>query len=181
MYRIIAVILLCAACGVGTSSPPPGPADSVNRGVQAGCPDPNDPNVDYVSADPLACAAALFQCAPTQTTFNDTCGCGCLGPATPPPPPPPICPDASDPNVHYVAQTALACAAALFQCAATQTTFNDACGCGCIGPAAPACPNPADPKVHYVSQDVLGCAAALFQCTAAQTTFNDACGCGCID
>lgn len=184
MYRFIAAVLLCcAACGVGTAPPPEGGSDSVGKGVQASCPNPADPDVDYVSQDPLACAAAFFACAPTQTTFNDSCGCGCIGPAqqTPPPPPPPVCPDPADPNVHYVSQSVATCSVSLIGCAAGQTAFNDSCGCGCIGPVAPACPNPADPKVHYISQDPLKCAAILFQCNANQTSFSDGCGCGCID
>ncbi len=46
-----------------------------------GCPDPEDDEVHYVNEDPEACTTILFSCAPSQTTFNDACGCGCLGPA----------------------------------------------------------------------------------------------------
>jgi hypothetical protein len=34
-------------------------------------------------------------------------------------------------RVSYLSEDPLTCAAALFQCEAGQTTFNDACGCGC--------------------------------------------------
>jgi hypothetical protein len=92
------------------------------------------------------------------------------------------CPDPKDPKVHYVSDQVSTCAAALFSCSQTQTTFNDACGCGCIDqPAVSACPDPKDPKVHYISDQPLKCAAAFFMCSQAQTTFNDACGCGCVD
>ena len=52
----------------------------------------------------------------------------------------PACPDANDPNVHYVSDSAEECAALRFVCDEGQEAFNNACGCGCIGPAVePAC------------------------------------------
>jgi hypothetical protein len=52
----------------------------------------------------------------------------------------PACPDANDPNVHYVSDSAEECAALRFVCEEGQEAFNNACGCGCIGPAVePAC------------------------------------------
>ncbi|MFU8806412.1 MAG: Kazal-type serine protease inhibitor domain-containing protein, partial [Bradymonadaceae bacterium] len=45
------------------------------------CPDANDPDVHYISHEPLTCAAAAFICEDTQTMFNDECGCGCIGPS----------------------------------------------------------------------------------------------------
>ncbi|MCK6538365.1 MAG: hypothetical protein L6Q84_35785 [Polyangiaceae bacterium] len=48
------------------------------------CPDPNDPKVKYFAKDPTKCAALDFLCAPGQTGFNDSCGCGCIdGPSAP--------------------------------------------------------------------------------------------------
>ncbi len=41
------------------------------------CPDPNDPEVDYVSEDPDFCATVKFTCAPGKMPFSDDCGCGC--------------------------------------------------------------------------------------------------------
>jgi hypothetical protein len=131
MHRLIIASLLFVACGGSRAG-----GDSLGTtsgAVGSPCPDPADPVVHYVSPDPLTCAAALFQCDATQTTFDDACGCGCIGPvATPPPPPPPACPDASDSRVHYFSADPQWCAAALFQCSPAQRTFDDTCGCGCI-------------------------------------------------
>lgn len=127
MYRFIVAALLCTACGVGSSGTPEETA-SVGKGVQAGCPDPSNPSVDYISQDVQYCLVVLFSCDPGQQTFSNSCGCGCIGPA-----PAQVCPSPSDPKVAYISQDPLKCAASLFQCDANQTTFNDwSCGCGCI-------------------------------------------------
>jgi hypothetical protein len=164
------IVLVTSACGV-----------SIGDGSDGGpstCPDPNDPEVQYVSDDPAFCAAATIGCADGQAPFNDECGCGCVGPE--PTPLPPGCPDPADPDVHYVSQDPSVCAAAFFACGPEQESFDDACGCGCIGPATPTCPDPNDPNVHYISDDPATCAAADFACAATQTAFDDECGCGCI-
>lgn len=144
----------------------------------AACPDPDTPGVDYISEDPLQCAAITFECPDGQASFSDDCGCGCLleeGLS---------CPDAADPAVDYISDDPLECAAILFDCPEGETPFTDVCGCGCIADQAPTCPDPADPSVHYVADsdenpDV--CLLIDFACDADQTPFDDACGCGCID
>jgi hypothetical protein len=43
------------------------------------CPSPSDPDVQYLSTDPLRCAAIYFSCPSGQKGFSDRCGCGCIG------------------------------------------------------------------------------------------------------
>lgn len=152
----------CGCIGPGSSNP-------------STCPDPADPLVHYVAADPSACAAALFACNDEQTTFDDECGCGCIGPEDP------SCPASNDPNVHYVSHDPQQCAAADFACAEGQTMFSNECGCGCLGPEPGVCPDPNDPSVHYISQSVDQCALIDFACDPWQKGFSNGCGCGCID
>ena len=49
----------------------------------AGCPDPDDPSVHYVSRDPEACAVIRYRCEPGQVGFSSDCGCGCQSPGGP--------------------------------------------------------------------------------------------------
>ena len=42
------------------------------------CPDPNSPQVGYVSQDPKECALLLFKCVPGSRPFSNGCGCGCI-------------------------------------------------------------------------------------------------------
>lgn len=44
----------------------------------AGCPEPDDPAVRYVSRDPDDCARLRFRCDPGRAPFSNACGCGCL-------------------------------------------------------------------------------------------------------
>lgn len=43
------------------------------------CPDPNAPNVFYVSQDPALCAAISYTCPSNHVVFDSDCGCGCIG------------------------------------------------------------------------------------------------------
>jgi len=100
-----------------------------------GCPDATDPAVHYIDTEPSACAASLFQCEAGEVRFDDRCGCGCIGATPSTNPVPGDCPDPASPSVHYIGDSATDpsyCLAAFFQCEPSQTTFNDACGCGCI-------------------------------------------------
>jgi hypothetical protein len=94
---------------------------------------------------------------------------------------PPICPDPSDPAVHYLSHDPLTCQAADFVCQDEQLQFDGECGCGCVDLLPPVCPDPNDPAVHYVSQDPLECAVIDFGCGDEQQGFDNGCGCGCID
>jgi hypothetical protein len=144
MSRIITFAALLAACG-GVEAPitDPGvtstgavraaPADpngsrSAPRNLARGCPSATDPAVHWISQSPLTCAAALFQCSTSQSSFDDACGCGCIDVA----PPTPSCPDASAAGVHYISHDPLYCAVIFFECNPHQRGFSDACGCGCI-------------------------------------------------
>ncbi|ETW97319.1 hypothetical protein [Candidatus Entotheonella palauensis] len=93
--------------------------------AQASCPDPNDPNVGYVSQDPQVCAVVRFTCSGGQTPFSNQCGCGCIGERE-------ACPDPKDPKVEYVSQDPSVCARIRFTCDAGSTGFSNHCGCGCI-------------------------------------------------
>ena len=42
------------------------------------CPDPDDPDVNYVSEDPDECARIFFDCEESEDPFNNQCGCGCV-------------------------------------------------------------------------------------------------------
>lgn len=91
------------------------------------------------------------------------------------------CPDPNDPNVHYASQNPDACALVDLACNEQQTGFNDACGCGCIGPTEPtACPDPNDPAVTYASTDPESCQVIDFACSEGYDYFGGECGCGCI-
>lgn len=93
--------------------------------AQSDCPDPNDPNVGYVSQDPNVCAVVRFTCSGGQTPFSNQCGCGCIGEGE-------TCPDPKDPKVGYVSQDPNVCARIRFTCDAGATDFSNHCGCGCI-------------------------------------------------
>jgi hypothetical protein len=94
---------------------------------------------------------------------------------------PMTCPSVTDPAVWYLSHEVSTCAASLFSCPAGQTSFDDACGCGCTASTPPACPDPSSPRVHYMSRDLGKCAAIFFACEPGQRTIDEACGCGCLD
>ncbi len=93
--------------------------------AQTNCPDPNDPNIAYVSQDPKVCARIRFTCSGGQVPFSNACGCGCMGGKE-------ACPDPKDPGVAYVSQDPNVCARVLFQCDSGSTSFSNHCGCGCL-------------------------------------------------
>ena len=144
-------------------------------GIPETCPDPADDAVHYVSSDPAACLAAFIGCDEGETSFNNDCGCGCIGE-----PADPACQDPGDPAVTLYIEGVSACAAALFQCEEQETMFHDDCGCGCIADdPASACADPADPDIVWYIDDPLTCAAILYSCEPNEQPFSDACGCGC--
>jgi len=85
MHKIIAIVALSViAAVVWVDVPSPtlsaaqlSVAQKDTDGPQPACPDPDNPNVSYVSADPSACARIRFTCAPGETPFSNSCGCGC--------------------------------------------------------------------------------------------------------
>ncbi len=42
------------------------------------CPDPDDPDVDYVYHDPDLCNQNNWACLPETISFSNECGCGCI-------------------------------------------------------------------------------------------------------
>lgn len=138
------------------------------------CPNP-DPSrrVRYLFDDPAACAAADIACEPDETPFENECGCGCIGPASPP------CPDPDDPAVRYASADPGLCTMIDLDCTATETAFSNACGCGCIGTPT-SCPDPSDPAVTYASMSPATCAMIDLACAPTDRIFSDECGCGCI-
>jgi hypothetical protein len=57
-------------CGRG-EDPYPQPEPTV-------CPDPNDPDVFYVSEDPAVCDSISYTCPSNHVVFESDCGCGCI-------------------------------------------------------------------------------------------------------
>lgn len=165
------------------------------------CPDVNDPTVHYISEDPSQCGLTdcggpetdCVPCGANQEYFEDDCGCGCIDI----PPPEPVCPDSTDPRVHYISEDPAACDQTdcggpetdCIPCSVDQEYFSNECGCGCIDlPAQPVCPDPNDPGVHYISEDPALCVETdcgegvdCIPCEANQEYFDNECGCGCID
>lgn len=93
------------------------------------------------------------------------------------------CPDAEDPNVHYMhasLEDPFLCRSLFFNCEPHQRSFSDECGCGCID----ECQDAEDPRVHYMHaslEDPFLCRSLFFSCEPHQRSFSDECGCGCID
>jgi hypothetical protein len=46
--------------------------------TRTACPDPEAPEVSYVSQDPAVCARVLFMCVEGRIPFSNACGCGCM-------------------------------------------------------------------------------------------------------
>lgn len=81
----LAAVLTLAACAAEPLAPPAG---SALKADGLSCPDPADPNVVYLSHDPLECAAGLWNGCGFDTHeiwFDNGCGCGCLLTDSPPP------------------------------------------------------------------------------------------------
>lgn len=58
-------------CFIRPDQPPPPPEEGR-------CPDPNDPDVIYVSEDLGVCSAISYTCPSNHVVFTSDCGCGCL-------------------------------------------------------------------------------------------------------
>jgi len=88
------------------------------------CPDPEHPNVTYVSQDPEECAVIDFACGGDARLFADECGCGCIAND------PSVCDD--DEVMHENACLTLCDA---------EGGCPDGTGCGgCVGdPSCPEC------------------------------------------
>ena len=78
----------------------------VRADVCCACPDPDAPEVQYISQDPDLCRIIRFFCPPGATLFSNACGCGCL---IEPPSCQPDSPRAVTPPLHYPGRS---CAAA---------------------------------------------------------------------
>jgi hypothetical protein len=136
------------------------------------CPDPDDPNVTYVSEDTAVCDMLGGSCEPGTEAFDNECGCGCIAQET-------ECPDPDDPNVTYVSEDTAVCDMLGVSCEPGTEAFDNECGCGCIAPAND-CPDPDEPNVSYISDDPEECAMIGFECERGAEAFDDDCGCGCI-
>ncbi len=135
--------------------------NSAQLAAQTNCPDPNDPNVGYVSQDPNVCARIRFTCSGGQTPFSNQCGCGCIGTRE-------ACPDPKAPGVSYVSQDPDVCARVLFRCDSGQTPFSNHCGCGCL--EAKANSKCALPPTGICTEDINECGnASACQCPAGYT------------
>ncbi len=68
----------CTGADCGALYPTPQACEDAHGACAGDCPDPADPDVQYVSQDPGFCATVKFTCAPGWAPFSDACGCGCL-------------------------------------------------------------------------------------------------------
>lgn len=170
----LAVALLAMACNVDDRQS--GQSSDNLQGIPETCLDPADPAVRYMSSDPVECAALTFQCGDGEDTFDDACGCGCVGTA-----PEGTCQDPSQEAVTFYIEGVSACAASTFMCGENESSFEDACGCGCLADddTASTCADPDDDAVVWYIDDPLTCAAILYSCEPGEQAFEDACGCGC--
>jgi len=172
-----------------------GVTETGGAGGNADCPSLSDPAVHYLSQDPAMCgltdcggATDCIPCDAGQEYFQNECGCGCIDAE-------PVCPDPSDPTVHYLETDPALCgltdcggATDCIPCDVGQDYFENECGCGCIDQAPePICPDPSDPAVHYIETDPALCGMTdcgesdCIPCDAGQEYFENECGCGCID
>lgn len=78
--RVIAAVLWVDVPSPTLSAAQLSVAQKDTDGPPPACPDPDKPNVSYVSSDPSACARIRFTCAPGETLFSNSCGCGCIAP-----------------------------------------------------------------------------------------------------
>lgn len=96
----------------------------------------------------------------------------------------PACADCPlGPEVLYVSQDGLACAAIDFECSSEEVRFDSACGCGCRPPSGSAedgaCPDEDAPDVLYLSGEQKVCEGIDFSCGEGEERFDSPCGCGC--
>ncbi|NUP11422.1 MAG: hypothetical protein HOW73_35705 [Polyangiaceae bacterium] len=107
------------------------------------CPSEADPTVHYISNDPAQCGLTdcgspetdCIPCGDYQEYFQNECGCGCIDIE----PPAPVCPDPTDPAVHYISTDPDQCGMTdcgidvdCIPCDGDQEYFENDCGCGCI-------------------------------------------------
>ena len=130
---VTSVVLSCfglSGCDLGEESTSRGSAH--DAGTQAdgglfGCPDPNDPWVHYVNADPSRCIPPeQLPCTADQYGFHNACGCGCIDKGDGG-----MCPTVVDPAVRFISRNPAECAG-LPVCELGETPFSNSCGCGCI-------------------------------------------------
>lgn len=114
------------AGGLGGSTGAP-----VSFDGSAPCPPLDAPDVELVAEDRTTCSQSTWSCSGDTVPFWVTCGCGCA-------PRDLQCPDASDPTVDYQSRRAGGCEGGPL-CRPGQSTFDDACGCGCIGEPTQTC------------------------------------------
>ena len=79
----------------------------------------NNPDVDYT--EPQKCTRINFLCSNNSKRFSNECGCGCVD----------GCPDSTESNVNYVADSASECTRLSWVCGDGRESFDNACGCGC--------------------------------------------------
>ena len=93
------------------------------------CPNPEWPEVHYVSNDPNACRSAVLDCSLEQNGFDNACGCGCIdkGDAG--------CPALDDGNIVWVSRNPAECAPEPPACGLNEIGFSNTCGCGCKQPS----------------------------------------------
>ena len=126
------LLALTSACGNDSDSKP-GSGGGGGFGGDASdlCPDPKDPRVHYVSADPNECIGVTLDCTRDQNGFQNQCGCGCIDKGDP------QCPAPTDPGITWVSHDPAQCPeAGSPSCPSGEISFNNTCGCGCIAPGS---------------------------------------------
>jgi len=131
----VALGLLLAACftvGCGDDeTSTPGGASSGAGGEGGGyeepklCPDPEDPDVSYVSDDPSACVDVELPCSDEAFGFNNACGCGCIVKGG-------LDCQVSDPDIQWIATDPARCEPEPPSCELGYVGFSNTCGCGCV-------------------------------------------------
>lgn len=112
--------------GLGGSNGPP-----VDFDGSAACPPLDAPDVTLVAEDLTTCSETRWTCSGDTVPFWVSCGCGCVPRGL-------QCPDPDDPLVDYQSQRAGGCDGDPL-CLPGQASFDDACGCGCIGEPTQTC------------------------------------------
>jgi hypothetical protein len=92
---------------------------------------------------------------------------------------PELCPDPSDPEVHYVSGDPNACRSVVLDCTFDQNGFDNACGCGCIDKGDAGCPTTDDGNIVWVSKNPAECPPEPPACALNEIGFSNTCGCGC--
>ena len=131
---LLASVFVLGGCSEDTPGPGPAPdaaAVDGGGGVPEGgnlCPDPKNPRVHYVDADPNKCIGVTLMCTTEQNGFQGRCGCGCIDKGDP------LCPEVDNPTVVWTSQDPTKCGDKAPPCPKGQVGFTGACGCGCITP-----------------------------------------------